>query len=183
MSAARPLIVLDAAMTLDGFWADGDDHSVYPIAEMHAEGLVEPLAKRTGAVVMSGRSFEMAEDPDWYADHYELQRPIFVFTDKSSARHPKENAELKFVFVPDFATAIQQAITAAGKRDVMVIGEASAAQSALDSGLVDEFYLRIEPRLIGDGALLLRAGLATQKFSIRVAKKTAHTVYLHLVRA
>jgi hypothetical protein len=33
----------------------------------------------------------MAEDPDWMADNYEYQVPIFVFTDKAPEKHPKEN--------------------------------------------------------------------------------------------
>ena len=150
------MVVLDAAMTLDGFWADESGKSVFPVREMHEEGLVEALSSRTGAVIMSDRSFRMSADPDWYADHYELQCPIWVITDRPPATKPKENSRLTFTFLADFTEALAAARSAAVDKDVMLIGEASMAQMALDADAVDELVLRIVPRLLGRGVPLFR---------------------------
>jgi hypothetical protein len=38
------------------------------------------MIEESGAVLMGKRTFEMAENPDWYVGHYEYQVPIFVLT-------------------------------------------------------------------------------------------------------
>lgn len=148
------MVVLDAAMTLDGFWADANGKSVFPVREMHEEGLVAGLSSRTGAVIMSDQSFKMSDDPDWYADNYELQSPIWVVADRAPLRKPKENNRLTFHFVTSFIEALSAARKAAGDKDVMLIGEASIAQTALDADAVDEMVLRIVPKLLGQGVPL-----------------------------
>jgi len=176
-------VLIDAAMSLDGFWADAAGQSVFPVDEMHESGLIEPIARRCGAVVMSRRSFEMADDPDWYADNYELQVPIFVVTDDPPKKTPKGNDRLSFEFVADFATALTRARLAALPLDVVVIGEASAVQSALSSGAADEIYLRIVSRETGGGTPLFVPGMPDDRFHAREIVETPGAVHLHLQRS
>src|SRR5688500_15948611 len=131
-------LVIDAAMSIDGFWADEAGRSVFPVGEMHDAGLVDELTERTGAVIMSRRSFDMADDPDWYACNYEHQVPIHVVTEAPPERRPREDCGLSFIFVPTFADALSRARDASGGKDVMVIGEKSMVEAALASGEVDE---------------------------------------------
>jgi dihydrofolate reductase len=176
-------LVIDAAMSIDGFWADEAWNSVFPVDEMHDAGLVEELTSRTGAVIMSRRSFEMADDPDWYACNYEHQGPIHVVTDAPPQRHPKEDGGLTFTFVPTFAEALQRARAAAGAKDVMVIGEKSMVEAALLSGEVDEIYLRLVARTVGAGTRLIDTpGIIPQDYRINAVRQTEHVVHIHLVR-
>lgn len=170
-------IFIDAAMTMDGYWADTNGDSIFPIEEMHLSGLLMPVVDRTGAVIMSDISFRMAEDPDWYADNYELQRPIFVVTGHPPDRMPRRNESLFFTFVTSYEDAISQAKPAAGGRDVIVIGEASAVQTMLKTGRVDEIYLRVLTRLLGRGIALFSSDgdpAEFQRISVEYSQSAIH---------
>ncbi|WP_341962652.1 dihydrofolate reductase family protein [Planococcus maritimus] len=89
--------------------------------------------------------------PDTYADHYEFQVPIFVVTHHPPARHPKENSQLSISFVTDgIEAAIQKAQSAAGQKNVVVLG-ADVGQQALRANLVDELQIAFAPILLGTG--------------------------------
>src|SRR6266545_985775 len=61
-----------------------------------------------------------------------------------------------FRFVTDgIASALEQARTAAGDKDVLIAGGASAVQQYLAAGLLDELYLHIAPVVLGAGERLL----------------------------
>lgn len=177
------MVILDVAQTIDGYWADAEGASVYPIDEMHAAGLVQPLVERTGAAVLSRRSFEMVEDPDWYADNYELQVPLFVVTDHVPGRHPKENGKLRITFVDRFEVAFDRARASAGTKDVLVVGEASAVHAALQEGIPDEIFLRVVARTIGSGVRAFPSdGISADEYEIRDTSRTANAVHVHLRR-
>lgn len=148
-------VVLGMTTSLDGFINDrnGSVGVLYPdlVALRDTEPLQESM-KNTGAVVMGRHSFAMAEDPDWFADNYEYQVPIFVLTHHAPAKIPKQTDQLTFTFVTDgIQSAIQQAQAVAGDRDVNIIGAASTARQCLRSGLADELHVDIMPVLLGDG--------------------------------
>lgn len=148
-------VILDAAMSVDGYWADSCGQSVYPVNELQGTAIMAELISTTGAVVMSRHSYAMASDPDWYVGNYEYQVPIFVLSADVPAKPPKQSEQLTFTYVQDgIKHAIRQATVAAGKRNVMVIGEASAAQQSLNSDMLDELVLRVIPVVLGSGTRL-----------------------------
>ena len=148
-------VILDAAMSVDGYWAEPSGKSIYPIDELRGSAIGAELIRTTGAVVMSRNSYAMAPDPDWYVDNYEYQVPIFVISADPPHQLPKQSDRLTFAYVQEGMTsAIQQALSAAGERNVMVIGEASAAQQVLNTGLLDELILRVVPIVLGKGVRL-----------------------------
>ncbi|MBW3098690.1 dihydrofolate reductase family protein [Pseudohoeflea coraliihabitans] len=173
-------VVLDVGMSIDGFWAVEYGNSIFPVDEMHDAGLIAPLVLRTGAVVMSRRSFEMAEDPDWFARNYEYQVPIFVISAAAPAKNPAENGCISFHFLPDFMTALAAARKACGERDVMIIGEASAAQAAMASGEVDEIYLRLIPRIVKNGIPLFDGSANNRIYRRTSVTITPEATHLHL---
>ncbi len=173
-------VILDVGMSIDGFWADRDGNSVFPVEEMHDAGLIAPLVQRTGAVVMSRTSFDMADDPDWFANNYEYQVPVFVFGAAAPATLPAGNGRLSFTFVADFATALASARTACGGRDVMIIGEASAAQAAMASGELDEIYLRVVPRVLKTGIPLFDGSAPSRDFRRTNVTLTEAATHIHL---
>ena len=148
-------VILDAVMSVDGYWAEPGGESLYPIGELRGSAILANLVRTTGAVVMSRSSYAMASDPDWYADNYEYQVPIFVVSADLPARLPAQNDRLTFTFVREgIESAVRQALRVAGGQDVMVIGEASAAQEILKTGLLNELILRIVPIMLGEGIKL-----------------------------
>ncbi len=140
-------------MSLDGFVADpkGDVSILYPdmFEWRHTEAAKE-IVEATGAVVMGRRSYDMAEGGDW--SDYEFRVPIFVLT-----HHPPERPARgrDFTFVTDgVESAIRQARTAAGDKDVTVVGGVDTGRQLLRAGLIDELHIDIMPILLGDGLRL-----------------------------
>ncbi len=106
-------VILGVTMSLDGFINDrnGSVETLYP--DLAAWRETEPgkeSIQNTGAVVMGRHSFDMAQDPDWFAGNYEYQVPIFVLTHKVPKKMPKQTGDLTFTFVTDgIESAIRQA--------------------------------------------------------------------------
>ncbi|MEW6401215.1 MAG: dihydrofolate reductase family protein [Chloroflexota bacterium] len=148
-------VILGMTMSLDGFINDrhGSVEALYP--DLTAWRETEPgreSIRNTGAVVMGRHSFDMAEDPDWYAGNYEYQVPIFVLTHHPPKKQPRETSELSFTFVTDgIERAIAQAKAVAGEKEVNIIGAASTAQQCLKAGLANELHVDIMPVFLGDG--------------------------------
>jgi dihydrofolate reductase len=125
-----------------GFTVDGDVRRSGPAGEM-ADAM-----EATGAVVAGRRTVEQVDH--WKGDHHGM--PIFV----PSHRPPSASvADYPLVtYVTDgIASAMAQAKTAAGHRDVMVHG-AYTAQRALEAGVLDEMQIHQIPVLLGSGRRL-----------------------------
>lgn len=133
-------VIAGQTISLDGFVADrdGSAEALYPdLEELADTPYMQGMAEETGAVLMGRRSFEMADDPDSYADGYELQVPIFVVTHRPPATSPKQNDRLTFTFVDDgVESAIEQATAAAGDKAVSVVGGPNVIRQLLAAGLV-----------------------------------------------
>jgi dihydrofolate reductase len=150
-------VIFGMTMSLDGFIndANGSVAKLYPdLIELGKTDLMQESIRTTGAVVMGRRTFDMASDPDAYADGYEFQVPIFVITEHAPERKPKENGRISFTFVDTVEAAIQQAKQAAGAKDVVVVGGPNVGQQLLKAGLVDELQIAIMPVLLGEGQQL-----------------------------
>jgi dihydrofolate reductase len=150
-------VILGMTMSLDGFIHDrnGSVASLYPDLEALREtDLLQEAMQNTGAVLMGRRAYAMG-DPDWYADNYEFQVPIFVLTHEVPQKHPRESEKLTFTFVTDgIESAVAQAKAAAGDKEVTVIGGASTFRQCLRAGLADELHMDIMPVLLGSGLRL-----------------------------
>lgn len=148
-------VILGLTMSLDGYAEDinGSVNPLYSDLELLDEtDVMDEFKKETGAVVMSGKEFYMADDLDGYADGYEFQGPIFIFTDKIPEKHPKENDKISFTFVTGgLEDAIRQAKLVAGDKVVNIIGSALTAQLCLKTDLIDELQVDIIPRFLKDG--------------------------------
>ncbi|MDO9086479.1 MAG: dihydrofolate reductase family protein [Anaerolineaceae bacterium] len=155
-------VVLGMTMSLDGFINDryGSVDRLFSdlvLGDVQHESIqnnaiMQDALQNTGEVVMGKNTFLMGGDPDYYADGYEFQVPIFVLTSHPPVKKPKENENLTFTFVTEgIEAAIALAKPAAGGRDVVVLGGASTANQALHSGLVDEIQVDIMPVLLGGG--------------------------------
>ena len=151
-------VIAGMTMSLDGFVADRDGSigALYSDFETFQESdAFRASIEETGAALMGRTTFDMAEDPDTYADGYEYQVPIFVVTHEPPPVHPKENDRLTFTFVTDgIEPAVALATEAAGDKAVTVIGGAEINRQMLRAGLVDELHIDIMPVFLGEGLRL-----------------------------
>lgn len=146
-------------MSLDGFVSDAGGRPGQLYADLgdwrHTDRGRASIAA-TGAVLMGRRTFEMASDPDSFADHYEYQVPIFVLTGRPPSKHPKESADLTFTFVRDgLESALGKARMGAGNKQVTVVGGPTLIQALLNAGMVDELEIDVMPVLMRSGLRLL----------------------------
>ena len=148
-------VILGVTISLDGFAEDsnGSVGALYPdLDTLRNTGVLRESIHTTGSVVMAWKEFAMAEDPDWFADNYEYQVPIFVFTDKAPKKHPKETDRLTFTFVTDgIKSAVLQAKAAASDKNVTIIGSASTTGQCIRAGLADELHIDIIPVFLKAG--------------------------------
>jgi dihydrofolate reductase len=114
----------------------------------------------TGAIVAGRGTFEPADG--WGGDHHDGV-PIWVL----SRREPGiEVSKWPLVtYVTDVRTAMTEAKQAAGDKNVLVHG-AATAQLALAAGVLDELELHLIPVLFGQGRRLFE-GLAAEQIELQ----------------
>ena len=156
--------VLYMSMSLDGFIAgpDEDPGRLHEWVWAGAEADLQELPGRvagvngqvigefmaTGAVVAGRGTFEPAGG--WGGDHHDGV-PIFILSRQQPGidigRWPL------VTYVSDVRTAMSEARQAAGGRNVLVHG-AATAQLALAAGVLDELEIHLIPVLLGRGRRL-----------------------------
>jgi dihydrofolate reductase len=141
--------------------------------------IVEESLQNIGATVMGRNMFgggggPWGDDPwdGWWGENPPFHTPVFVVT-----HHPREplakDGGTTFTFVTDgVESALDQALSAAGGKDVALAGGADVAQQYLKAGLIDELQIHLIPVLLGDGARLLEdlAGAEIELECTRVVK-------------
>lgn len=171
-------LIVDAASSLDGFWADARGRSVVSAADLHGSGLSGRLDEVCGAVVMSRRSFELSADTGWIEEAYPAKTPVFVVTDAPSAIP----AQGVFHFMTNYTAAFAAAQEAAGDKAVLVVGEGGAMRAALGSSDADEIWLRVVSRTLGNGAPLFEDDIPVENYFVSELDTTADAVHMHLAR-
>ena len=178
-------VVAGAAVSLDGYVqdADGSIEALYAdFEELASSAYLRELQERTGAVLMGRRTYDMAPDPDGYADGYEFQVPIFVVTHTPPPVAPKRNERLWVTFVTDgVESAVRQARDAAGERDVTFIGGADVFHQLWAAGLVDELAVEVMPVVLGGGVRLFDGEAPAALEKMRVDELGARTALRYRV--
>jgi dihydrofolate reductase len=197
-------VIADITMSLDGYvtglLADSQ-HGLGDVDELHTwvaeqdpvdTEILEWIAATTGAVVMGRRLFDIVDGSNgWTRDMgYGAQQaatpPFFVVT-HSAPRHVRLERELgmRFTFVHDLTTAVEQARTAATDGHVVIMGGGDVIGQAIEKGLVDELHLHLAPLLLGGGSPLFRAG-TRQRYrqrDVRPSSNAVHLTYERLISA
>lgn len=169
-------VILDMAMSLDGFAVDRKGSSFYPIQQLRGTHTLADMIKSTGAVVMDQETYDLAEND--FSD-YIYQVPIFVTTESLPDTIAKgQNEKLKFHFVTGgIERAVKQARTAAKGKSVTVVGSVRAAQIAIESGIVDLLKIRLINVIAGGGIrlfdhlsdqMITLETLSTEEFNHRI---------------
>ncbi|MEQ7123742.1 dihydrofolate reductase family protein [Actinopolymorpha sp. B11F2] len=155
--------VFDISMSLDGFVTASNQTPEEPMGD---EGLrlvawafdtdetnrhlLERSGVALGAVICGRRTYDHSL-PWWGADGPSglTRRPVFVVTHKAPAHNPPGGV---YQFVTDgIEGALERAHTAAGDKDVCVMGGADLGRQYIAAGLVDEISIHLVPVLFGSG--------------------------------
>jgi dihydrofolate reductase len=117
-----------------------------------SRAVIDESLNTTGAIILGRRTYDMGDKFDGFADTpYQMQH--FVLTHHIPETRAK--GSVPFTFVTDgIESALRQARTAAGEKDVVIGGGGNVAQQFLKAGLVDEIQIHLAPVLIGNGVRL-----------------------------
>jgi dihydrofolate reductase len=145
-------VVVNRAMSLDGFIAGPDDAMDWVIECMKKFSFPEVMAA-TGAMLVGRGTYEVSkrmsdEDTDYDGG------PVFVLTHR-----PPDEPEQGVTFLDcDLAEAVATARAVAGGKNLEILG-ADLASQCLQRGLVDEVLVYVLPVLLGDGVRFSTSGL------------------------
>lgn len=191
-------VISNMSMSLDGFVEDADG-SVDHLFEWYTAGPVETESANAdfswrqsaedtehvqegisaiGALITGRRLFDVADG--WNGAH-PIGVPVFVVTHRVPTPDEWPHQDAPFTFVTDgVASAIAQAKTAAGDKDV-VIASPNITQQALDAGLLDVITVDLVPYVLGSGkpylADLASAPVRLGNPSIRHGNRVTHLSY------
>jgi len=128
----------------------------------------------TGAVVAGRGTFEPAEG--WRGDHHDGV-PIWVLSRRSV---PAWADSMPLVtYTNDIVSAFAQARRAAGDKDVLVHG-AATAQRAIAAGLLDQMEIHLVPVLLGAGRRLFDGDSSPRRGLERVRVLQGESGVTHL---
>jgi dihydrofolate reductase len=151
------------------------------------DDLVRERLERTGAVIMGRRMFSGGEgswedDPNadaWWGDNPPFHVPVFVLTHHKREPVEKEGGTT-FTFVTDgIESALTQARSAAGEKDVALAGGANVTQQYLQAGLLDELHVHVAPILLGGGVSLF-GELGTDAPPLKLTRVLESPLVTHL---
>lgn len=124
-------------------------------------GIAEQGFSNIGAWIIGRNMFGPVRGPwpdeswqGWWGEEPPYHTPVFVLT-----HHPRAPLKMaggtEFVFVTGgIHAALEQAVSAAGGRDIRLGGGVSAVRQYLQAGLIDELHLAVRPVLLGSGESL-----------------------------
>ena len=131
------------------------------------------ICQRMKAVVMGKTTYEIL-----IPDHLPLkdEGTLIVLTHDTAAEPPQPNV----VFTDKTPQEIVRILEERGHHEAVLIGGTQTVSEFVQSGLVDEMYLVVEPVLFGAGLPLLRDVDTDYKMTLLgVEKLNANTVQIH----
>ena len=147
--------------------------------------VIDEVFQDVGAYIMGRKMFGGGDGKwdetwtGWWGEDPPYHVPVFVLT-----HHAREPLSMlggtTFTFVTDgIASALEQARAAAGGKDVVVAGGASAVRQYLAAGLLDELYLHIVPVVLGAGERLLEnvGDLSMEPIKVVASPAVTHVKY------
>ena len=137
------------------------EHGLSDVAWTADSDVLDEVVQNVGAYIMGRKMFGGGAGPwdetwkGWWGEVPPYHVPVFVLSHHS--RDPLSmQGGTSFRFVTEgIDSALEQARSAAGDKDVAIAGGASTVQQVLTAGMLDELYLHIVPVILGAGERLL----------------------------
>ena len=133
---------------------------------------------------MGRRLFDTVDGPDgWSKDMGygadQVGTPPFFVVTHSPPQDVRLERELgmRFTFVSDLETAIDQARAAATNGDVVIMGGGDVIGQAIERGIVDQLRVHLAPMVVGGGTPLFRAG-TRQRYRQRDVRPSSNAVHI-----
>jgi dihydrofolate reductase len=168
------------ASTLDGFLADSN-HSLewlFQFQPPEGEDHYEEFIKGVGALAMGSSTYEwllrhhiFPEDPGKTPDAWFYTQPSWVFSSRKLREVP--GADIRFVRgdVRPVHAEMVKAASAAGGKDVWIVGGGELAGQFYDAGLLDEIVVTIASVTLGAGMPLLPRRIVTPPLKLLSTKQ------------
>lgn len=116
----------------------------------------------------------------WWGTNPPYHAPTFVLTHHQRPPEEMEGGTV-FHFVTDgIRAALDSARSAAGDKDIRLLGGAATIRQYLGAGLVDEMHIAVSPRLLGAGEPLF-AGFDLPRLGYRSIRCTPGEKAVHYV--
>ena len=150
--------------------------------------IIEEATQATGAVIMGRKMFSGGEGPweddpnadGWWRDDPPFHVPVFVLTHQAREPKPMEGGTT-FNFVTEgIESALEQARSVAGEKNVAVAGGADVVQQFLNAGLLDEMQIHVAPILLGGGVRLFEDQVGAQPPDVEVTRVVQSPAVTHL---
>ncbi len=137
-------------MSLDGFISGSDNQMDWIFRFGGPNPVVDEIIASTGAVLVGRNSYDVGHQDNQPKETKEVHGgawtgPQFVLTH----RPPKDDSPNTFLS-GDIENAVEVARSAAGNKNLLIIG-ADIARQVLLAGLVDEIVVHLAPLLLGSG--------------------------------
>jgi len=151
------------------------------------DGMAAAAMANNGAWILGRNMFGPVRGPwpdenwkGWWGETPPYHVPVFVLT--HHARKPLAMAGgTTFHFVTDgLDSALRQAKSAAGAKDVRIGGGVATVRQYLQAGAVDEMHLALSSMVLGDGEHLF-TGLDLPKLGFSVVKTVRGEIATHVV--
>jgi dihydrofolate reductase len=128
-----------------GPWSYDSPPQGEPVGEDKAQ--LDEASGAAGAVIAGRGTYEAAGH---WGEINPFGMPLFIVTHRPEEQPPGED----FIFVGGLPEAVERAKTAAGDKNVNVMGGADLIRQALAAGYVDELTTIIAPVVLGGGKRL-----------------------------
>lgn len=124
--------------------------------------VIEESMDNIGATVMGRNMFGGHPGPwnparpwnGWWGENPPYHHPVFVLTHHARAQLECQGGTTFHFVTEGIEAALEQAMRAAGGKDVSLAGGAEAARQYLSAGLVNEMDIHLVPVLLGSGERL-----------------------------
>jgi dihydrofolate reductase len=184
-------VVIAMSMSLDGYAAHPDDNPGILHEWMFGDSagdpgeglsgpdksLLDELRNTSGAMIAGRRLYDITHG--WGGSHPFGGIPLFVVSHHAPDVIPEGSTPV--TFVRGVTSAVEQAVRAAGGKNVYVVGGASIDRQLLEAGLVDELWISVVPVLLGEGVRLFNGIGGTQilldQQTVTASERVAHLRY------
>ncbi|GID95592.1 dihydrofolate reductase family protein [Amorphoplanes digitatis] len=171
------------ATTIDGFIAD-ENNSLDWLFEADSDPGSNPFTAffaEVGAFAMGATTYEwvmehdrLDQEPIKWSDYYG-DVPAWVFTHRTLP--PVPGADLTFV-QGDVRPVHEAMVSAAGDKNIWLVGGGELAGAFADAGLLDEIILGVAPVALGAGAPLLPRRIESSRLTLTGVEQRGQFAYL-----